>query len=309
MIVIQLPNTTPYFFGSGMAWKLKGNSLPEIIDTPMNDICICDFIQCKYSEKVFAFGGGEWWKNDKSEFLFKRLVGTDTIDIELWKDGVKVDDLNDGSNGIFYNGFASGSSEQQLYVGYLVEWEKVLLLHGVGEYQIKANLNIVGSATTYESRLFNLCVYSDIAAHQTVRFESYQDGNIIGGQFDFTGLNWYQSMRLPGTFGNPTPIYENTRYTTSNPQRKIRQIKDKMSTEYFLKTKKIGWETVQSLIYNGMLANELLFTDYNIKAETIFRRIGVFPAEIEKPEISGTPDKIYNIKFTTNTDTLQKRNY
>lgn len=309
MIIIQLPNTTPYNFGSGNAFKLLGKSLPEITEQDVSDICICDFVQCKYMEKVFASPSNEWWKNDMSEFLFKRLVATDTVDIKLFKDGVEVADLNDALNGTFFNGFSSGSAEQQLYVGYLVEWEKVYGNFGSGEYQIKAELDIVGVQTTYESRLFMLSLYNDIAANGTVRVESTQNGNIIGDPFDYSDLNWYQSRRIPAIFGNATPVYESDFYTTSNPDRKKRQISAKMETEYFLNTKKIGWETVQGLIYNQMLANEILITDYYIKNETIFRRIGVFPSEVGKTPFTGNPDQIYNIKFTTDKERKLKRNY
>ena len=309
MIIIQLPNTTPFAFNSGNAIKFLGKSLPEIITPEINNVCICDFIQCQYIEKVFASQSpnNEWWKNDKNEFLFRRLIVTDTVAIELWKNGIKVADLNSNTYGTFFNGFASGNSEQQIYVGYLLEWELVQAAFGNGSYQVKAQLNIIGNATTYESRSFALITYSDIAANKSVRIESTQNGNIIGSDFDFTNLSWYQSLRVPGVFGNPSPVLETDNYVNSNHEQ--RQITSKNSREWSLQTGLINYEVGTKILYNKMLANEILITDYLIKNESIFRRIDVMVSEIEKPEIKNIPDRVYNIKFTDRKDKYKKRNF
>jgi len=308
MIVTQLLNTNPYLKSHGMACKVLGESLPEVVPESVNDICICNYITCEYVEKVFADPtSSDFWKNDKNEFLFRRLVAVDTVAIKLFKDGVEVADLNDNTLGTFYNGFASGSAEQQKYVGFLVDWKLVEAAHGVGEYQIKADLSIIGNTSTYESRKFRLCIYSDLAANGTVRIESTQNGNIEGSDFDYTGLEWYQSFRIAGKFGNPTPVFEEDRYTTET--RKIRQIKDKMGREWTLKTGKVNYEVGEKLIYNKMLANEILITDYSILAESIWRRQSVLPSSIEKPEIADSLEKIYVITFIDDKDIYIKRNF
>jgi len=309
MIIEQQPNTVPYIYTSGNAGKLLGPSLPEVPTSETNDICICDFITCEYVEYTFASPSNptDYWKNDQNEFLFKRFVAVDTVTIELHKDNVKVADLNNNTYGTFFNGFPSGSAEQQLYVGYLLDWLSVFNAFGAGNYTVVANLNIIGNATTFESRVFRLMIYSDVQANGTVRVESTQNGNIFGSQFDFTGLNWYQSLRLPGQFGNPSPIYETTEYETST-HNKV-QNKSKMAREWSLNTRLISWEVVEVLIYNKLLANEILVTDYTVKAESIWRRIPVFMQEIEKPVISGTPKRRYNIKFTDDKTIFTKRNF
>jgi len=307
MIIEILPNTSPYVYDSGNCHKLLGESLPELPDPQTNDICICDYLACPYIEQVFASNDNDWWKNDKNDFLFKRFVSADTISIELFKNGNKVADLNNNTYGTFFNGFPSGTSEQQLYVGYLVDWQLVFQLIGVGIYQIKAQLNIVGQSSTYESRKFDLSVYSDLAAHHSVRIETYQNGNIRGNEFDFTGLNWYSSLRIPAVFGDPKPTIETDNYVTENHN--IRQITAKNSREWTLKTKKINWEVAEKLIYNKMLANEIYMTDYNLYAESVWRRISVTPTEISKIETTGNPDKIYLINFADSKDIFKKRNF
>lgn len=309
MIIIEQSNSSPYTYNSGNAGKILGPSLPEAPDPQTNDICICDFIQCEYSELVFAdpSKSGDYWRNDQNEFLFKRFVVADTVTMELHKDNVKVDDLNNNTYGTFFNGFSSGNAEQQLYVGYLLNWVDVYSAFGNGVYSVVANLDIIGSQTVFTSRPFNLVLYSDLLANGTVRIETTQNGNIFGSQFDFTGLEWYQSLRLPGTFGNPTPIFETTEYKTSTHKRV--QNKAKMSREWSLQTRLINWEVAEKLVYNKMLGNEILITDYLIKAESIWRRQSVFMQEIEKPELIGTPKRRYNIKFVDDKDIYTKRNF
>lgn len=309
MIIIEQANSTPFVYNSGNAFKLLGPSLPEVTTVNLPEFCICDFIQCEYVENVFADpdNSGDFWKNDQNEFLFKRFVAVDTVTMELHKDNVKVDDLNNNDYGTFFNGFPSGSTEQQLYIGYLLNWVDVYSAFGAGNYTIVANLDIIGSQTTFTSRVFRLVLFSNILADGTVRVETTQNGNIFGNSFDFTGLNWYQSLRLPGVFGNPTPIFETTEYMTSNHKR--RQNKAKMGREWSLKTRLINWEVAEKLVYNKMLGNEILITDYQIKAESVWRRQSVFMQEIDKPEITGTPNRIYNIKFVDEKDVFTKRNF
>ncbi len=309
MIITQLPNTIPYSYGSGNAVKVLGTALPEIPADEINDVCICDYIQCQYIEKVFASQApnNEYYKNDKNDFLFKRFVASDTVAIELYKDDVKIEDLNTNAFGTYFNGFASGNAEQQLYVGYLLDWELVQATHGNGYYQVKAQLNIIGVASTYESRLFNLLQYGDVEANNTVRIESYQNGNIFGSQFDFTGLNWYSSLRITGRFGNPSPVLEVENYINTNHEK--RQITAKNSREWTLITGLINYEVATKLLYNKLLGNKVLITDYLIKAESIFRRVDVMVTEIDKPEIKGTPDRSYTMKFVDRQDKFRKRNF
>lgn len=307
MITIQLPNTSPQPSIDGNAFKVIGRSLPEVRVLQQNEICICDFVKCQYIERVFAKTGGEDYQNDKSEFLAKKFTSLDTISIELLKDGVKVADLNNNALGTFFNGFPAGSAEQQLYVGYLLDWELVFIAFGAGFYNVKSSLLVIGDSSDFESRTFNLMVYSDIAAHETVKIESTQNGNIIGHEFDFTDLNWQQFVRVPGVFGNPTPVYEEDRYVTENHDKV--QIKDLMSREWFLKTKKINFEVAEKLIYNKLLANEIKITDYNIYAESVWRDIEVMPKELSKVDTSGNPSKIYNVTFVDVKNQFQKRNF
>jgi len=300
-ISIDIPNNRPFVNAYGMATKLAVISIPTPEATP--ESISCDYIQTPYSETVFASVSNDWWKNDKSEFLYKRYVSADSVDIELYKNDVKIEDLNDNDFGTFFNGFTA----QPLYVGYLVDWQLVYATYGSGNYTIKAQTNILGQAIEVVSRNFYLMLYSKEAAHGTVRIESIQNGNIIGSEFDFTDLEWYQSIRIAGTFGNPRPIYSTDNYIAEN--RVIEQNQARMTREFDMVIRPIPFEVVEKIIYNKVLANSILMTNYNIFAEKEFMRLPVVLKEVSKREMENVQNRMYDLQFTDNKDFYIKRNY
>lgn len=300
-IVETLSNATPMDVHRGMATKVAADILTppaEVVESTVS----CDYVFLPYSEMVFAHNDTDWWKNDKSEFLYKRYISADTVAIELWKDDAKIEDLNDSDFGTFFNGF----TPQPLYVGFLVDWHLVYLTYGTGNYTIKAQTVILGVSLEVVSRTFTLMVYSKELAHKTVRIESVQNGNIFGNIFDFTDLNWYQSIRVPGVFGNPKPIFSTDNYETEN--REFAQISAKMTREFELKINPIPFEVVEKIVYNKMLANSILITDYNIFAESEWMRVSVILKEISKRDIL-SQNKMYDFQFTDSTEFYLKRNY
>jgi ribosomal protein S19 len=256
---------------------------------------------------VFAEVGGESYKNDKTPFMFRRFVSSDTVAIELYKSGVKIADLNDNTLGEFTNGFASGNSEQQTYVAFLLYWEDVFAAYGGGEYQIKAQLSTIGVATTYESALFRLMGYSDLAADGTVKIESVQNGNIMSSLFDFAGLEWYQSIRVRGNFYEDSEGFEKIDYKTQN--HKKQQVQDKVIENWTLEADMLPRTVSEFLTKNAILSNTFTVTDYNIMNESILRGIEVAPESIEKTRFSNNRNSNYIIKFTSREDNIIKRNF
>jgi hypothetical protein len=289
-----------------MATKIQRKSLPNLSKKEVNDICYCNY-ECEYSANVFAKVGGEDYQNDKSQFLFRRFIPADSVSIEIYKDGVKIDDLNDDTLGKFYNGFPDGNSEQQLYVGYLLDWEKVYSLYGAGNYRVMAQLNIIGEQSTFESELFVLRGYSDEAADGTVRIDSTQNGNIMSSIFDFTDLNWYQSVRIRGRFFEEAEEFEKIIYKTQNYRQE--QIQDKIIENWTLEADMIPRNISEFLTKNAVLSNNFVVNDYNILNEKILRGVEVYPESIEKSRIVDNRNANYVIKFTSRNDNIIKRNF
>lgn len=305
MITINLTNSTPYVYGSGMAVKVIGNSLPEIKEDVVLDFCICNFV-CDYVGKVFAKIGGEDFENDRTSFIFQKLIPADTVSMKLFKNNIEIATLNDDTYGTFFN--FGDITPQPLYTGYLLEWEKVFALHGSGTYQIKTDTDIVGNATTVESQKFFLLPFSEEEANGTVRLEWIQNGNILSSLFDFTGINWYQSIRFEGNFGRKKPSLEKDFYETQNRERK--QIQDNVITTYTLETKLLPSKISNKLYYDMGLANSILISDYNIFNNEIFRQKEVDTESYEEPEyFSRNTSGSHNLIFTDRFQIDKKRNF
>ncbi len=289
---------------TGMAVKRSGAVVvPFIAQIPQNNFCYCK-LECEYKELVFTDGGVDSWKNDKSSFIFQKLVPADTIAFELWKAGQKVADIVNSDYGQYYD-FAAFASQPN-YKAVILDWTLIWGAFGFGEYQFKAVQNITGAVSTFESRLFRLLPYADDLADGTVKIESYQNGNIIGSPFDFTGLNWYSSYRIAGKFSAKTPVLEVDNYVTSDYQKT--QIQDKIRTEYTLQTKLLPSVVGNPLIYDQTLANTILITDYNVLNYQIYRQLPVRTVGVDATEYGQSRGMSFAVKFEEVTD-VRKRNF
>lgn len=296
----------PLSTDTGMAVILYGTVLPPIPSDIANEVCPCDFGGCKENEEVFYEVGGEWWKNDKSAFLFQKLVSADTISFELIRNGAKVADLVDDSYGTYYATFVS----QPLYKGFVIDWEKVGGIFAGGTFVFRAVKNILGVASTEDSREFRLYPYAEDLIDETVRIETYNTGNIIGTALDYTDLlpeGWYQSFRIPGKFGYKTPTLETDQYLDSDY--KSKQIQDRIGIEYELRSKLVPSMIADQIAFDNILANTILLTDYNLQSEVI-RRLEVVASSVEDYAHFERNSKLrFSIKFRPVQSTRIKRNF
>lgn len=300
-------NPTPYIFISGNAIKELAGTIttPDPEDT--SDVCICTFV-CNYVQKVFGEAGGEFWKNDSYTFPFKKLVDTDIIDIELFKNGVKLADIVDDTYGTLIDGVPFPTvPAQALYKIFTVEWEKVIAVEGSGLYQIKAAQTITGVDVPFESQLFKLEPYRDLQADGTVRIDIVQNGNVIRSDFDFTGMQLGFSTRIPGDLKKATPDTEQSMHEKQDYGKD--QVQTRLINNWEVETKPIPFIINNALLYNYMLGNEIFITDYNILNETIFRRIPVVYEEVEKDRATNDINSSFLFKFTDRVDDILKRNF
>ena len=290
----------------GISYKLYDIPVLQLPkEVPKIDFDFTGFT-CDYIEYVFGNAADEI-NNDKSSFLLKKALNTDTIVFELWKGNEKKQDITDNTLGEFYDGFAV----QPLYVGIVVYWENVLSLYGFGQYTIRAVQNIASQETTFTSRTFQILSYSALNANNTVRIETYQQGYILNSDFDYRGLlpdGWYQSFRVWGKFGAKTPIFESEPYLSEN--RVLRQNQDKIIAEYTLELEALPSVIHNQLIYDNMLANEVLITDSNILNTEKFERVSLYPKSIEEPEATAYNTRMNQvIKLVEKEQRTVKRNF
>lgn len=292
---------------SGLAVKTISNLIQPPKDLDIQISAIGGF-ECSYLEYVLADAVETAnYKNDTSSFLFRKLSATDTIILQLWKNGVKVSDITDNTYGTYYSSFPN----QLLYVGFIVDWRKVLIEEGAGCYQIKADKTLLNESSIFESRKFQLLPYSDFNARATVRIETYQTGNIIKSEFDYTNLvvgGWKQSFRIDGFFGLRNDVLEVESYFDSNYN--IEQIKTKNTPEYTLETKILPFEVSVLLVNDNILANRFVINDYNSNNSNLYRDFECMPVSFEDvTHANSKQGTVYRIKFVDKVDGLRKRNY
>jgi hypothetical protein len=307
MITTYLPNPSPQSFTEGSCVSLVANVVELQKAPPKNDYCYCA-VECEYIEHVFSdLADGSDYKNDTSSFLFDRVTSTGNIGFELWREGVKIADIVDNTYGVLYDGFAV----KPFYKGIVLDWRLISQGLGYGEYQFKAVVSVVGLPYTFESRMFRLLPYSDEGADKTVKIVSYQDGNIVGSNFDYTGLlrgGWVSAYRVPGLFGLKeyeleVDEYQDSRYTQ-------KQIRDQINRLYTLETRLLPSAVSNWLMEDASLSNYLEITDYNVFNTEIFRDVQVrLQAPEEAQNYLQARRSKYILKFEDYTTNLIKRNF
>lgn len=278
-----------------MAVKGQATVVSSLSTVNTNDYCYRG--ECCYKETVFALPGGQWWKNDKSSFLLKKLFSAETIVFTLLKDGLLLSTLDNNVLGEYYS--------FENYTGFVLYWENVYSLYGAGNYQVIGTLSSQG---IWQSQEFGLQLYDDLKADGTFRIEAYQVGSILrsGYNYDELGISWYQSYRISGMFGLKTPSLESDFLMTSD--RKMLQLQDKVVYEYELQTGLIPSQVGNVLLEDTILGNEIFITDYNLYNSEIYRRVPVKSSGIK--EVKHYPQNrncIYSISFKDRFDNILKR--
>jgi len=302
MITEELLNSRPMALGV-MACRIESDVLRFPRDEFTIDFNFCG--ECCFEMKVFAKLGNEYdHENDKTAVLDRQIIPTDTIAFELLKDGVKVADLNTNALGQY---FPLGTFPNSFYTGYLIDWNSVMVAHGVGCFQVRKQLTVLGTASVTDSIVYFLQPYSDERADETVRLDVIQNGYIINSQFDYTGMNWFQSYRLPGRFNKVKPEYTETRYQDS--QRRQTQVQDSIVDNYLLELEAAPSQIYDTLNYETVLANDIKINDYRLYNADIFRAEPVDFKEFSKVSAyRKSRRKSFQYKFQPRNLDLIKRN-
>lgn len=275
-------------------------------------VCGCDFSAC-YTEKVFADieGTEDFWKADKTSFLFKKQIPSDVVIFELYKKGRLVASISDSSLGDYFPTFI----DTNLQTGWIADWTFIFNQFGGGVYTVNINYTTLG--TNYNiasSREFYLMPYRPELVHGTVRIETYQTGNIIGSDVDYSLVlsdlprGWYNSIRVDGRFFASNYTLERNEYFNSNYR--LTQNNNEVKNEYSLETKIIPDLLNAEITQGEILANEVLITNYDLYDSRIFRRKDVVPASFsEVNQIQQQGGTNFIITFEDRVQNTRKRNF
>lgn len=190
---------------------------PRTLDLPANTALDCCFCIPALAES----GSTDELKNDIANFIyhFGSTVTTSTLYLQK-HNGAEFADVAALTGSSVYGTdvpFGSISTGDLNYIGYQLEWEKVLTAEGIGSYRVRIEYTSLGSVIDLFSFPYKLQIYNPVRADETVRVDFYND-KIIGKYDDpkltrnflpFTSLGWRNQLRLPNSiFGYPTSTYE-----------------------------------------------------------------------------------------------------
>ena len=296
MITTNLSNSTPMSL-RGFATKIIANTLVEEIFITEEDRAF--IFRCCFVNLVLA-GGSETHQNDITSFLFLAILPTDTIDFFLEKEsgGVfsEVAVLNGSALGIL---FGLGTLTNPLLTGFKLNWADVLIAFGEGNYRIRTDRVLVTGSDSILSINYNLKTYSAILADNTIWIEWIQNGQIIDG-FDYTGLNWFQSVRFPGFFGERQTEFEEEIWKDTNFENF--QIRNELTFNHKCQIGVMP-SCIGDILDNLFQADTILITDYNQKNYdyTIIRK-PVKLTEINETTYDKNRQAVYNLTFSDRKD-------
>lgn len=249
--------------------------------------------------------------NDFTSFLTFQFPGRTVEYFLLDENCEEIATLNSSDYGTYYPILSfpviSGYTFlQSRYVGYKLEWQKVLNIHGVGTYKIKQKTTFPDLTVEEEcSCFFELSQYSNSFADETVRIETTQNGYIIGQGLDYTNINWTEQIRIPGFFGNKQRRLEQDNYLDKN--RRTTQIQDSLIHEFTLEP--YFWpDCLRDQIDSILLANQILISDYNLSNTDDLKNISVIPTSIETEYFGKSNKAADEIKFEERRKNRVKRN-
>jgi len=224
------------------------------------DFCNPVFAESSPSEDIY---------NDVNSFLFKMQTSGDTITFKLEKSSgeggwVEIATLDDNTYGTFWD--IGDFTDYPLYAGYKIEWKEVFANHGAARYRFKVESTIEGQNCELFSECFCLKEYNCKAANKTIRIETYFDGKIGSKdsdleEFDVCDLNWYDSIRVKGYFGNEAPEFEQENVKYANGE--VNQIRDEQIRTYTANMILSPMYLFQRITRYGLMSNEIYLTDYN----------------------------------------------
>ncbi len=302
MITTNLSNGTPM--------SLRGFATIAVLDTIIEQVFLTEedknFIaRCCYVNLVLA-GGSENYQNDITSVLFLVFQPTDTIDFFLEQEtaGVysQVAVLDGSTYGTFYG---LGTLSNPLLTGFKLRWADVLSSLGEGNYRIRTDrVNILGANSIFSIN-YNLKTYSPELADNTIWIEWIQNGEIIDG-FDYTDINWYQAVRLPGFFGERQTEFEEELWKDINYTNF--QIRNELTYNYKCEIGVIPC-CIGNILDNLLQANTIQVTDYNIKNCDY----GILQKRVKLTEINDTKydnnrQAVYNLTFSDRKDNHIKIN-
>lgn len=205
------------------------------------------------------------FKNDRTSFIeFFGLQYTVDMYLQKFVDGAWVDQtiLNDGTYGDYYPlGFTNRDNKN--FVGYTIEWKTVLTTFQRGKYRLRFD---AGSSQEVFTEEYCLEQFSTLRADRTVRIDFFRD-SVIGSKDqkvtrDFSDINWFSQIRVPeSVFYGRTGEFTSEQVRLQNGRNKT--IQKSFVEGYTMEVRRMPIEVRNFLIYDVLMSDQIIVTDYN----------------------------------------------
>lgn len=298
-----------------IAKKPKVIPSPNIPETTLKSCCGACSFRVLANQQNFS----DDLSNDRTGFLwwFPDSVSSASLKLQRF-DSVSGDyrdlaDLNSTTYGLNYPFAFFVNDSNEKFIGYQINWGKVLATNGEGSYKVKCTYSGLFGDGVYISDEYCMHEYSPARADNSVKIEYYLNG-ILGineddlGKRDYGNINWYNSLRLKGVFSYIRSEYQNdyTQYNNGNRP----WIKDEQEPEYNLLLKPMCWNFHELMRTDVLQADEILITDYNSNNFKNFIQKSVQKTSEYKPNFflkRNLQASITNLTFRQAINNLKKR--
>ena len=239
------------------------------------------------------------WKNDFTGVYIKRDEHSDTVVFSM-EDCSGVVYSNEGEDAIFPN--------DDLAVGYIFDWQKVLNVHGVGDYLIIADYTIAGIVGRHTVRSFRLKEFSRNNVKESVRIYSEFNSYFQKDNVDFTNSNFKDTVRFNGFFGNREPGTDINNLIDKG--RKVLKVTRENVNKYTLNTDPLEICMTSQLIDFHLLNEDVLkISDHN-RFNHDYQILDREVVLVDEPKIEYKEfDRRANITVTFGDRTLEDKSY
>jgi hypothetical protein len=235
------------------------------------------------------------YRNDRTDLLTTLLDVTSAAVFRLIKpDGTKID-LNDDTFGTYY---ATGSfTEQPLKTGFIVDWVLVFNAFGGGCYSLETAQTDFAEEVIKTSWKYRVSKYSDQAANRTTKIKTVH-GGVVKNRENYEGMTWARFIRVPGMFGNKTPITEVDNYESTNNQ--LVQIRDRVKFEYVLSIELVPSAVINTFFEDRIQANEMFISNYAIFGHEVFdnKKVYSMPSDLTPEYFVRNTNAVFEFKMS-----------
>lgn len=290
----------------------------SLVQTSSTDCCWCS---CESVIPAFVYltDVANKEKNDWYSWIMK-IPSNATVEITLTDLDTDTDySITDNTYGNFYDVDALKDN----VFGLIIEWYKVVQLYGYGNYSVRIVVKNLATNTIFDKTYptFQVMPYTCDAVHGTVRLETYNSGYIEGG-FDYRDLDF---GGVPGTheYGKPKGWGQQIRWygrlevsnlvtnidNLSDNYRNLLQVQTQIEKEYNLRLEFIPSDVSDQIIYDNLLGDYVLLSDYNANSVKDYKNIKASLLSIDTPQPFKNRTQIFNVKFVDYKQNRLKRFY